>query len=265
MGIKLIVSDVDGTLIDGTEKTGESFDRLSKIIFDNRLPFTLASGRCYSELIRFKNGLNISLPIIFNNGAAARNNKEFLWQNAMESMIIKPAIIRANELDMVIISSEGDSETAYRHNEYIQNQIDRFGRYNRFYIPLEHEWKDLKIQKVLFTDPQKNGRIDEVLSLLAPYKEQLNIVRYNARSADVMAKNSSKAIATLELAKYMNISLSEVMAIGDSMNDIEMLREVGLGVAVANADDELKLGADYVCENDNVDGVIEAIERFILE
>ena len=50
---------------------------------------------------------------------------------------------------MLSLTSDGLTDTAYRHNAYIQRQIEKFGRYNRFHIPLEHEWEDLKIQKLL--------------------------------------------------------------------------------------------------------------------
>ena len=145
---------------------------------------------------------------------------------------------------------------------YIQRQIEKFGRYNRFHIPLEHEWEDLKIQKLLLIDPEKPGRIDEVLKHLEPYKEHLNIVQYDARSADIMAKDSNKAMGIINVAKALQIELANVMAVGDAQNDIEMIQQVGQGVAVANAKDELKQHADYVCENNNAAGVLEAVNKF---
>lgn len=262
METRLIISDVDGTLIDQTEQISEAFNELCHQVKENQIPFTIASGRCYSALKSFIEYFEIDLPVVVNNGAGGVQKGKLIWSNLMDPLMLKEAILCADSLDMVIVTSDGLTDTAYRHNAYIQNQINKFGRYNRFYIPLEHEWKDLQIQKLLLIDPQKPGRIDEVLKHLEPYKDQLNIVRYDSRSADIMAKDSNKAMGIKNVAKALKIDLSHIMAVGDAKNDIEMIKEVGKGIAVANANEELKQCAYYVCENENAAGVLEAVNKF---
>ena len=67
------------------------------------------------------------------------------------------------------------------------------------------------------------------------------------------------------LARRLGIPREEVMAIGDNSNDVPMIEAAGVGVAVANATDEAKAAADYVCEADNNAGAVaEAIERLVL-
>lgn len=262
MDTQLIISDVDGTLIDQTEQLSEAFNELCHHVKENQIPFTIASGRCYSALKSFIEHFDIQLPVVVNNGAGGVQKGELIWSNLMDPLILKEAILCADNLDMVIVTSDGLTDTAYRHNAYIQNQINKFGRYNRFHIPLESEWKDLQIQKLLLIDPQKPGRIDEVLKHLEPYKDQLNIVKYDSRSADIMAKDSNKAMGIKNVAKALQLDLTHIMAIGDAKNDIEMIKEVGKGIAVANAHEELKQYAYYVCENKNAAGVLEAVNKF---
>jgi hypothetical protein len=71
-------------------------------------------------------------------------------------------------------------------------------------------------------------------------------------------------LALAQLAGHLGIEREEVIAIGDNVNDLEMVEYAGLGVAVANATDELKAVADYVTEAPISRGVEEVIERFIL-
>lgn len=265
MDTKLIISDVDGTLIDKTEEISQAFNELSDIVRTNKIPFTIASGRCYKELKMFIEHFDIQLPVIVNNGAGGVKNGELIWSNLIDPFMLKEAMLCADRMDMVIVTSDGLMDTAYRHNAYIQNQIEKFGRYNRFHIPLESEWKDLKIQKLLLIDPQKPGRIDEVLKHLEPYKEHLNIVRYDARSADIMTKDSTKAKGILKVARSLQVELENVMALGDARNDMEMIQQVGKGIAVGNANEELKKHAYYVCENENSAGVLEAVNKFYLK
>ena len=82
---------------------------------------------------------------------------------------------------------------------------------------------------------------------------------------EVINSNTSKGIALEALAKNIGISSHEVIAIGDSYNDISMIEYAGLGVAVDNAYDEIKSRADYISKSNIDNGVAEVIERFILE
>lgn len=262
MAPRLIITDIDGTLIDRSEAINPSFDELAQLIDQHKLNFTIASGRNYGLLQVYINKLGITAPVIINNGAGARQGDTLLWDEILDPLSVKPAILRADALDMAIFMCTGSRETVYRHNAYIQHEIDVFERYNHFYIPLQREWPTLQLQKVMITDPQKPGRIDEIIKELEPYGDKLNVIRYDDRHIDIMKKGVTKGGAVARLAQLLNIPLAQAMAIGDGENDIEMLCEVGIGVAVGNAKDVLKQHADYVCQESHTAGVVEAVRKF---
>ena len=81
---------------------------------------------------------------------------------------------------------------------------------------------------------------------------------------EIVAEGCSKASGLKTLLDYLKVAPGEVMAIGDHTNDIEVLSMVGMGVAVANAQEEVKAIADYVTEKERAEGVEEAIRRFAL-
>lgn len=75
----------------------------------------------------------------------------------------------------------------------------------------------------------------------------------------------NKGIGLHELADYLNIDIAETIGIGDNLNDLELIKEAGLGCAVANANELIKTKADYLCESDNNEGAVaEVIEKFVL-
>ena len=76
--------------------------------------------------------------------------------------------------------------------------------------------------------------------------------------------NARKGLALSSIMKRLNISLDEVIGFGDDHNDIEMLRECGVSVAVANAIDECKAVADYICGDCDNDGVAHWLEENVL-
>lgn len=262
MDIRLIVSDIDGTLIDTDEKLKEDFHKLKDFVKENNIPFTLATGRCYNEIKDFIKEFKVELPIVVNNGAGIIKDDKLIWKTTMKASILRQAIEYADELDMVIVTSDGITNKSYRHNDYIRNQIEKFGRYEKIYRPKADEWDTVSVQKLLIIDPLPEGRIDSVLEKLEPYKDMLNIVKYNDRSVDIMPASTNKAEGVLNIARILNIDLNNVMAIGDAKNDIEMLNMVGVGAAVSNADPKLKEVADYVCDFPSAGGVLQAVKKF---
>ncbi len=104
----------------------------------------------------------------------------------------------------------------------------------------------------------------------------VNIVKETIKDFDVVVYDTKFAIhltdpevnkgKSLEIvARDMGITLDEIMAIGDSENDLEFLEVAGFKVAVANADEELKENTDYITKKPYGDGAAEAIEKFILK
>lgn len=82
---------------------------------------------------------------------------------------------------------------------------------------------------------------------------------------EINAEGTDKGNALLRLGKHLGIRREEIMACGDSLNDMAMIKAVGLGVAMGNADPQVKEIADYVTVSNNEDGVAKAIEKFALE
>jgi len=82
---------------------------------------------------------------------------------------------------------------------------------------------------------------------------------------EMMNKNVSKGRALALVADYFGVSSSEVMAIGDSYNDVDMLRYAGVGVAMGNSSDEVKSAADLVVPSNDEHGVAVAIDTCLTE
>lgn len=124
------------------------------------------------------------------------------------------------------------------------------------------------VQKVEFSDQ----RISEV-AIERNIKEEIvkdtlkdfNVEIYDTKFAIHLTDPAVDKGSTLKmLAAYNGVKTEEIMAIGDSENDIEFLQVAGLKVAVCNADEELKSTADYVTRQPHGDGVAEAIYKFIV-
>ena len=82
---------------------------------------------------------------------------------------------------------------------------------------------------------------------------------------DINIKNTNKATAVRDLAKYLGIELAETICIGDNENDIEMIKKAGVGIAMANACDELLEVCDHVTTSNDEYGIAKAMYEYVLK
>lgn len=262
---KLIVSDVDGTLIDMHGNKCAGFDELVQLSRNFNLPLTLASGRCYENLVEFIVALGIDYPVLVRNGAGAVQAGQVLWTHQLETGPIREVVEYADALGMLVVIGDSLTEFGYRENAYARSFVERYQKKFPFHTLSDAEWDGLSIQKVLIVDPEVPGRINSVLDRLGSNISEVGYVCYDDRSVDIMPKACNKGNGLARLAQDYGIRLDEIMVIGDSFNDIEMVTMAGIGVAVANGVQELKDVADYVCTRKQAAGVVEAIEHFFLK
>jgi Cof subfamily protein (haloacid dehalogenase superfamily) len=90
-----------------------------------------------------------------------------------------------------------------------------------------------------------------------------NTVKSEAEYLEILPRNTSKGEALKSLAELLNIPMEQIAAAGDNMNDYEMLKEAGLGIAVSNAVPKLFDAADLISKSNDEDGIAEIIERII--
>jgi hypothetical protein len=100
---------------------------------------------------------------------------------------------------------------------------------------------------------------------MAKYGGRLYLASSRKRYLEMVDVQVNKGRALGYLAGSMGISANEVLAIGDSMNDVDMLEYAGIGVAMGNANEKVKAVADFITLLNTEDGVAFAVEKFVLD
>ena len=100
--------------------------------------------------------------------------------------------------------------------------------------------------------------------LVENFENVTSQVRSHRNYYEIMPKGLSKGNSLLEIAKVYDIDQADIIAFGDEMNDFTMIEVAGVGVAMANAVDEIKEIADYVTLSNDEDGIGDYLEKFIL-
>lgn len=260
--IKLVISDMDGTLIDRDEVLPDKAIKIAKALKEKGIMFTVATGRVECMAESYVKDLEIDIPYIACNGVTIVKGSEVLKRNKIPLKGLREIMDRADSMGMSLVYSINGKEWVYKVTPWILGQREKFGRYFDVHMLTEEEWETLFIDKLMIMDDVREGAIAILEDMCKELPDEYGFTRYTNKSVEVVNKESTKASALRQLTAYLGIYMDEVLAIGDHQNDIEMISEAGIGAVVGNGTDGAKLVADYVASGRCIEGVCEVMEKF---
>ncbi|MBN1640239.1 MAG: HAD family phosphatase [Anaerolineae bacterium] len=263
MPIKLIVSDLDGTLVDAnltiSLRLRQAIDRARRA----GVTVTIATGRGYPTTRRFAAQLGIDAPLICYQGAEiVLPDGTLLYRRAMPREHLRTAI--------ALCESAGWEISVYHDDQiYVATMQRDQAFYDRWFSLPVHQVADL--MAALPSDPIKfiiaaadQDQADQIEHALRTRAAgQFQVMRSHAWFVEGLAAEVSKGNAVAQLARRMGLHRDEVMALGDSGNDRSMVEWAGIGVAMGNASPDVKAAADVIAPPQEMDGAAWAIERYI--
>ncbi len=271
--IKMIGLDLDGTLLNEKKEITSYSRYVIKKALDAGIIVLVATGRPWMgipvELREFP-GMRYALT---SNGARIidRTEGKVLKEQLLPLNLAKKALEICGKYDTlqeVYFEGQGyapnnkkDKVERYHHNPSMWEYI----RTTRIWVDDIYEFtlkenKGLDKIQALFSDMDERMKAWRELSQV----DGLVLVGSLGYNIEVNAAGVNKGAGLVELGKLLGIKREEIMACGDGDNDTEMLREVGLGVAMANGEEQVKKAADYITESNEEDGAAKAIEKFAL-
>jgi hypothetical protein len=276
MGVRLIALDIDGTLLDSGWNVPEANRAAIAEAARRGIEVALVTGRRYEFAMPVARMLDAPVTMIVNNGALVRTN-----DGTTHLRYLLPAEIARRVLLLSEAWRDGAALIFDRRSERqvmleVLDPADtlRYGYYarNREFIglaqPLESCLTEDPIQ-VMFSGPVREMQRVEQLLRDAPFAAEYTLAMtvYESKDfamIDVLNPISTKGLALAEWAALQGIAPSEVLAIGDNHNDLEMLRYAGIPVVMSNGVAALKrFGWHETASNDEA-GVAAAIELFAL-
>ncbi|MEY8336785.1 HAD family hydrolase [Lachnospiraceae bacterium 62-35] len=251
---KRIVSfDLDQTLLDHAsytipESAMRAIERLrehSYVILATGRDMDNYYSREYKEMVK-PDG------IIHLNGTKITVDGKLIFEHMMDKELLRRLFDFADERGYSI-GATIDDDDYYLHPEVVtKTDVVRWGTSGRRF---KDPWKLLEgpVKTLAYIGPEEG-----VKDIEAHFPELKLPIFAGKAGADIIEKTASKAMGLVRLCEYFQIPLSETVAFGDSMNDYEILKEAGIGVAMGNALEELKSAADYVTADIGDDGVWKA-------
>ena len=284
--IKLIASDMDGTLLNHNHKIPKENVKLINFAKNQGIEFVVATGRAYYEALPALNEENINCDVIsFNGGIVYDKNGNIIS--------ITPMIPKDLYYTIEILKSFDISYQLYTKNtiytKSIETDINAYIdliRSNGYDPDVEHLRAEAQeklemgyiteVENIEFYLNEKENppikiiaisndisKLENAAKLLSENKN-ISVTSSGANNIEIMHKDATKGEALKEIAKIYGINLENTVAIGDNLNDQAMLDIVGYSVAMKNGNTILKEQAKYVTEKTNSEGgVADTIFKLI--
>ncbi|MGE5543526.1 MAG: Cof-type HAD-IIB family hydrolase [Bacillota bacterium] len=267
MTIRLVAMDLDDTLLDSRLQISHQTARMLQRVVERGIKITLATGRMFRSAQRYAVQLGMNVPLITYQGALVKNafSDEVLFHRKVPLNMVIPVVAAAREAGY-------HYQVYFDDNLYMESLTPEGQAYAELAGVTPVVDKDL-LTRLTYEEPTKIIIINYNLPALQQmetqlqqrFSEQLYITRSKPHYLEFLNKEATKGRALQAVSEYFAIDRRDVMAIGDSYNDIEMLKWAGIGVAVGNAPPEVKRHADYVTVSNDEDGVAAALQHLILK
>lgn len=263
MKYKLIAMDLDGTLLDENSEISKENMEAIQYAKKQEVIIIISTGRPIQGIEKYYKQLKLSTPAITYNGGMIVNpvTKEVIFEQKLES----DAFIQAYELGRKYDATM----CVWSKNQLYVNKMNwRVEDYKKIsgvepvLIEDVEQLKQQGITKMLWYDEPEQ---------ICKYKQEMENMSIGEASfctskpyfLEIFSSKVSKAIAIEQIGKMYGISSAEMMAFGDGINDLEMIEYVGHGVAMENAEEELKNIADEIAPHHNESGVAKIIKKYV--
>lgn len=271
--IRMIGLDLDGTLLNTQKELTENTRRVLTEAIDSGILVLVATGRPFTgipEELRTFPGIHYALT---SNRARVldTDHNKLLIEHLLPMESAKKALRifeKYDTLSEIYFDGQGYADAAkldevgkYHHDPNMWNYV----RTTRIPVPdiwdvIAKENRNMDKVQALFADMDEREQAWKELSEL----KELELVGSLSYNIEINATGVNKGTALVALGEMLGIPREAIMACGDGDNDVHLLREVGFGVAMANAQPQVKDAADYITSSNDEEGVARAIEKFAL-
>ena len=267
MGYKLIAMDLDGTLNNDqkviTEKTKAALMAAQK----EGIRLALASARPSPGLFKERDILRLQdhkgILMSYNGGRIVdAETGKVLFETSMDLEETRQVLRKLESLPVTPILDDGvqfyvADKNGYKvdyeckNNNMVCSEVGNLAEFLNF----------APIKILMSVQPEELPQVQKEIAAFLP--ESLTVVQTAAFYLEVIPKVINKGQGIRDICKVLGLSTEEVISFGDAANDIPMLREAGMGVAMGNAADPVKAAANMVTLSNNEDGIAAALEKLL--
>lgn len=260
--IKMIATDIDGTILNWDGEFSQNVINCIKKLNAQGVKIVLVTGRMHSSTFPIAQKLGLNTPIISYQGGLVKSMDNYVYyQENLPSDYAKEIILWARKNNVHINLYLDDKLYVENANDTIKKYV--IGKFVDYKVCNFDELKINNVNKILAIDYSNANRVTGWVEELIKKYPDLYIVKSTPYFCEIGNKEAKKSKGVDFLRQMWGLEKTEVMAIGDQNNDIELLKAGGIAVAMGNATEELKKYADYITDTVENDGFVKAVEKYL--
>ncbi|MCE5224163.1 HAD family hydrolase [bacterium] len=269
--IKLVLIDIDGTLMNDEKTIPPENLRAIEWCITHDIPVTLVTGRSYYTCLDVLSLLKEDVPVVFQNGALIYQHLsgKVLKQVFLPTDIVSLILLHTQQICNRILYLNSLERQDMRMIKPYQGPYEIYFHRNNERIRFVHDFHALplhEVTEIVLLDTEQNIQ-NTLQPLLERYAGQISPIKsfeiQNEIFFELFGPEVSKGKAALFLSEHFHAPLQDILFIGDSYNDIEIMGLVGYPVAMGNAVEEVKARARFITKSNNEAGVSWAIHQLI--
>lgn len=239
---KLLALDMDGTLLTSKDEISPETSKWIGKAKEHGIHVCLSTGRAFSSALPFGEQLGLSTPMITVNGSEVWRSPHDLY---LRSLMDTKLITAMHQ----IAEDENCWYWAYSVGQLYNKDHWTDALEDKEWMKFGYHTEDNEARHRILMKLQDMGGLE--------------ITNSSPKNLEINAEGVNKASGITEVCQLLGIQMSEVIAVGDSMNDLAAIQQAGLGVAMGNAQQVVKDEADFITLSNNEDGIAKVIQKFI--
>lgn len=256
--IKLIATDLDGTLLDEKSEINPEFYNVFKKLREEGVMFSAASGRQYQNLINKFDDIKDDMMFISENGTLVVYKGKEILLNPLDKEIVHEIIetTRTIKGKKIVMSGKKYAYIEDNDNKFVEEVKTYYAKFKEVEDLTKVEGDILKIAIFDFEGAENNNEI-----YFEKFSNKAQVCISGVEWLDLTAKGANKGNAIKEVQKMLNIKYEETMVFGDQLNDVEMMKSAYHSYAMENANDDLKKIARFIAKRNTENGVVDKIKE----
>lgn len=258
--IKLIATDMDGTLLNSNNQIQEGFYEVFNELQEKGIIFAAASGRQYYNLLERFKGIEEKMMFIAENGTFVVYKGKELIVNSLDINLARELIKVGRNIEnaYVILCGKKAAYIESSDKRLIEQTEKYYARYEIVSDLTKIEDDILKVTICDFSGSENNSN-----KYFDDYRDKAQVAVSGEIWLDITAKGINKGVAIEEIQDLLNIKHEETMVFGDYLNDLEMMSSAYHSYAMENAHDDLKKVARFRAKSNDDSGVVHAIKTIL--
>ena len=259
--VKLVISDMDGTLLDDKDQVSDRFFEIFKKLQQYNIPFVAASGRQYYSIVSKLAPIKDDIFVIAENGGITVKGDEVLDTCTIDTETVHNLIRRMRKIDdaHIVLCGREQAYVESTHKEFLEIFKEYYAKYKNVADLTEiHEDSFFKIAVYSF-----GGSETTTFPKVRDIEHEVKVKVSGENWLDISHLDTDKGRALRLLQKKLNVTKAETMAFGDYNNDLEMIEQAAFSFAMQNAHPNVTKAATYTTKSNAENGVEYIMEQLV--